>query len=705
MAPAARDAAWSTATTGLDLTRARVSGRTPRLTNVSTRARAGSGADTLIAGAIVQGSGTLPLLVRAIGPGLARFGVTNPLRDPQLEIFGGNARAAQTTSLPPGAEDAARYVGAFPATAATASLAAGDAGLLGQVSAGMLTAHCSPAGAGAGVALLEFYDASAAPTETSARFVNLSARARVEPGDGVIVIGFVVTGDRPLTLLLRGIGPTLAQFGVTGTLPDPRLELYAGRVLIAANDSWQVPNRGETVQLADAELAAGAFALTHANDAAMVVTVFPGSYTLQVHGAAGQSGIALAEIHEVVLGNTDTAQGINAVGLNLYRELSRAASPANLIISPYSISSALALAYAGADGATREEMASVLRFPADDATLQSEFAGLRRALDRTAADSVALAASTAALGGRLDPIEWSAANRLFGQFNYPFRPAFLALMRDGFEAPLQPADFVGDAERERLAINAWVEEQTRQKIRNLIPFRELDETTRLVLVNALYLKAPWDVPFPATATAPRAFRPTPGTSHEVPTMQRVGTMGHAVEDGMTIVTLDYVGRGLQFIIALPDEGITAEAAAARLTPAHFARWAQLGDANRAHVSLSLPKFRVEAPTIPLGKHLEALGLRQAFDVPVGTANFDRMAPRRPDEYLYISKVFHQTFVALDELGTEAAAATAVVISVAVSSISFPPPPIEVKVDRPFLFAIQHRASGACLFLGRIGDPR
>ena len=187
-------------------------------------------------------------------------------------------------------------------------------------------------------------------------------------------------------------------------------------------------------------------------------------------------------------------------------------------------------------------------------------------------------------------------------------------------------------------------------------------------------------------------------------MQRTASLAYAVEEGLTIVTLDYLGSGLQFVIVLPDEGQTVDVAAARLTPAHFARWAKLGDTGRRDVALYLPKFKVEGATIPLGATLRALGMNSAFDVPRGSADFDGIAPRRPDDYLALSDVFHQTYVALDEDGTEAAAATAVVV-VEVTSVVIRPPPIEVHVDRPFLFAIQHRASGACLFFGRVMDPQ
>lgn len=696
------DSAWSSTAGALSLTRARSPAASARLSNVSIRASAGTGADTLIAGAAIQGAGTLPVLVRAIGPGLTQFGVARTLLDPRLEIYRSEVLAAQTNTTGPDIAAASAYVGAFPPLERSTSAASSDAALVGQATSGTLTAHCSSASGTPGIALLEFYDASGASTSGSARFVNLSSRARVDAGEGLIVVGFVVSGPGSVTLLLRGVGPTLQQFGVADFLRDPLIELYAGATRIAGNDNWRAVDASEFARLEEARAAVGAFALGSTSDAAMLVTLPAGSYTLQVRDAAGRSGIALAEIHEVSRLEFDAALSTNTVGLDLYRELARTRPGTNLIVSPYSIESALALAYAGAEGGTREEMARVLRLPADNQPLQAGFAGLRAALTQVAEDSQRLADTRTKAGKPTDPIAWSAANRLFGQTDYAFRDSFLTLMRDGFAAPFAPLDFRINYERSRLTINAWVEEQTRQKITDLLPAGALDESTRLVLVNALYLKAPWETPFEKTLTTPRAFRLASGASPQVPTMQRTGTMGYALDDGFTVVTLDYLGGGLQFVLALPAEGQAIDAAAARVTPSHFSRWAKLGDTSRQNVALSLPRFKVKGSTLALGQALRALGMKNAFDEPRGSANFEGIAPRRPDEYLAMSEVYHQTYVALDEEGTEAAAATAVVI---VGVTSLPPPAIEVRVDRPFLFALQHRASGTCLFLGRIMDPQ
>lgn len=705
ISPPAPATGWTVSPTTVDPSRTRATAYPARLTNLSVRAIAGSGADALVAGAVVQGMGNLPLLVRAVGPGLRPYGVANPLRDPALELFRATTSAAKTAAFATDAQVASAYVGAFPLAAAS-NTAPGDAALLGQAAVGTLTAQCRSATDASGLALLEFYDATAAPSATSARFVNVSSRARVENGESIVVIGFVVAGEGELRLLLRGVGPSLTQFNVPGALADPSIELFSGNTLVAANDNWRSDGPAAAATLQDAGRALGAFDLASANDAALLVTLRAGSYSLHVRGVSGQTGVALAEIYEAAppSDSFDVGRATNAVGIDLYRQLAATSRAPNLALSPYSIQSALALAYAGSAGETRTEMARVLRFPADNAPLQTGFAALRTALENAAAKTIPLAAARSTATQRTDPLEWSAANRLFGQPRYPFRESFLALMNEGFGAPLQFADFAANPEIARLTVNDWVAGQTKQKILDLIPSGGVTYATRLVLVNALYLKAPWHRRFSEASAGP--FHPTPSTTRQVPMLGTSERLGYAAESGLTVVTLDYLGLDLQFVIILPDAGQTTEATAARLAPEHFARWAALGDSARTEVILTFPKFKIPGTTFRLGTALESLGMPTAFDHPEGSANFDGIAPRRLEinDYLFIKEVFHQTFVAVDETGTEAAAATAVVLTLPASA-TVGASPKEVRVDRPFLFAIQHRASGACLFLGRVSDPQ
>jgi serpin B len=396
--------------------------------------------------------------------------------------------------------------------------------------------------------------------------------------------------------------------------------------------------------------------------------------------------------------STMAAPAINAIGVDLLRGTGHADQ--NALLSPYSIQTALAMAYAGADGKTREEMARVLHLNGDDAQVADAFSALQAQMDSIVQNSARQAESTKQYGVSNDPIQLNVANRLFGEQHYTFRPAFLDLLKTKFDAPLQPVDFVHNSTAAAKTINDWVAEKTRDRIQNLVPAGALNRRTALVLVNALYLKAPWAEPFQEHATQALPFHARGGEAANVPTMNVQKTFGYTKADGVTIVSVPYKGNELQFLIILPEDTNGLAKVEAGLTGEKLAAWASL---PAQMVNLFLPKFKMQPPTLPLGDALKKLGMTTAFDVPAGSANFDRMAPRRPNDYLFISDVFHKTFISVDEKGTEAAAATAVLMmrSLAMRPVAL----VEVRVDHPFLFAIQHRASGACLFLGHVVDPR
>jgi serpin B len=393
------------------------------------------------------------------------------------------------------------------------------------------------------------------------------------------------------------------------------------------------------------------------------------------------------------------ASAINELGLDLHRKLAK--GDVNLCLSPYSIQSALAMTFAGADGNTRTEMAKVLHFPNDDAELHASFAALKRSLDTALAMSEERAKQSQEWGGPREPITLLVANRLFGQKGFEFRAPFLELVKDRYGAPLEQLDFVKGAAQATAHINGWVEDQTRKRIRELIPEGMLGAQTRLVLANAVYLKAPWAEEFYADATKSEPFHVHGGTTSDVPMMLRHDKLGYARHDGFTALTIPYIGGDLHFLVLVPDDVNGLTALEAKLSAATLAECVKL---NPRDVILHLPKFKLEPPTMSLTKELQGLGMKTAFDQPIGSANFDRLAPRRGNDYLFISEVFHKTFIAVDEKGTEAAAATAVAMDLG-TAIEEPSKPVEVKVDRPFVFAIQHGPSGACLFLGRVTDPR
>jgi serpin B len=393
------------------------------------------------------------------------------------------------------------------------------------------------------------------------------------------------------------------------------------------------------------------------------------------------------------------AKATNDLAVDLHRQL--ATGNQNLCVSPYSIENALAMTFAGADGETRTEMARVLHLGNDDG-MPASFTSLQHSLEEMSVKTAELVKESKKFGGPSEPITLNIANRLFAQKDYDFRQAFLSLVKQNYGAAFEPLDFVADAAAAAQHINKWVANQTRDKIRDLIPAGALNKLTRLVLANALYLKAPWADPFSEKTTQPEPFHVRGGAPADVPTMRKTAHFGYAKGEGFTAVSLRYTGDDLQFLVLLPDDVNGLHALESKLSGEMLAGCAKL---EARDVDLHLPKFKLEPPTIALAETFQALGMKTAFDVPRASANFDKIAPRKPNDYLYISNVFHKTFIAVDEKGTEAAAATAVVMMRATAIARPKPPPVEVKVDRPFVYAIQHVPSGVCLFLGRVTDPR
>jgi serpin B len=416
--------------------------------------------------------------------------------------------------------------------------------------------------------------------------------------------------------------------------------------------------------------------------------------------AAAMTGFGVSQFPIAASAASPAAQSVNALGFELLTKSGE--SQANALLSPYSIQSALAMTFAGAAGETRAEMGRVLHYTGDEGELHRSFAALQRALDEVQRTTAERASNALRRGGPSEPVVLTVANRLFGQQGYDFRENFLGVVRDNYGAPFQPMDFLHQAPAARLEINSWVENQTRQRIRDLIPPNGVDRETQLVLVNAIYVKAPWAEEFSSQATKPQPFHVQGGAAQEVPTMFAQKRLGYSRREGYSVVTIPYSGGEVQFVVLLPDAPDGLAELEAKVTPEVLASCANAGSSE---LLLYLPRFKLEPPLMKLGQMLRGLGMKSAFDNPRGSANFDRMAPRKPDDYLFISEVFHKTFLALDEKGTEAAAATAVIMARPTSAVIEKPKPVEVRVDRPFVFAIQHRTSGACLFLGRVTDPR
>jgi serpin B len=376
------------------------------------------------------------------------------------------------------------------------------------------------------------------------------------------------------------------------------------------------------------------------------------------------------------------ARGSNAFGFDLYRRLRE--TPGNLVISPASLTTALTMTWGGAAGETAAQMGKVLH---QEGTA-----------DETMATSGQLAR---VLQDPARQIVFRIANQLFVERSYPLVPAYLARMRTDFGAAAEPVDFKGAPERSRSRINHWVEERTAHRIQDLVPPGGVTAETRLALVNAIYFLGDWAVPFERAGTLPAPFHVTPAETREVPTMNRLGGFRVARKDGVTVVELPYKGGGMSMLLLVPGElaglaGVESTLDAGRLENL-------CAGLKGERVWISLPSFEVRPPkSLSLAGDLAALGMPLAFDREA--ADFTGIAdPRNPAQRLVITSVYHKGFVKVDEKGTEAAAATAV-IARETGARPDDTPPARIQADRPFLFLIRDDASGLVLFLGRVTDP-
>lgn len=399
---------------------------------------------------------------------------------------------------------------------------------------------------------------------------------------------------------------------------------------------------------------------------------------------AGAAAVDPGEVEAVVGGNT-------AFALDLYGLLREAEG--NIFVSPSSISTAVAMTWTGARGNTAAEMATVLHLPTFGEAAE---AGDTQAPPGPDPDRIAaafgaierdLAASPETRG-----YELHTANSLWGQEDYEFLDEFTGRLDRHFGAGMNRVDYMNDTEGARQEINAWVEKKTEERIQDLIPKGLLDPATTLVLTNAVYFKGSWASQFDEEATRDEPFHGAKGET-VVPMMHQKGQFGYLEADGVQVLDLPYEGGDLSMTIVLPgadDEGGLA-ALEARLTPELLSSWWE-GLAER-EVTVALPRFTMTWGTEDLVKHLQALGMNDAFVY--GRADFSGIDGTRQ---LFISHVLHKAFVDVNEEGTEAAAATAVAMKRMAAR------PLEFRADRPFLFMIRHRATGGVLFMGRLDDP-
>jgi serpin B len=372
-------------------------------------------------------------------------------------------------------------------------------------------------------------------------------------------------------------------------------------------------------------------------------------------------------------------QASNGFGLALYRELKSA--PGNFAFSPASISVALAMTSAGAKSETAAQMQKVLKAGADAAAFHG-----------------AWATQLSAWQGHED-VEIAVANRLFGDQKYTFEPAYLALTKDRYGAPLQQVDFAGAPEKQRLKINAWVAEQTHDRIADLIPPPGVTPDTRMALVNAIYFKARWAEPFSKARTQDDTFTTDDGTKVKTPMMSNTTHAKHGEVDGVELMELGYQGGRFATLFVLPPAGDPIADLEGKLDQALLDRFT--GAIAGKRVWIRLPRFEIEpGAAVELEAPLRALGMTLPFER--GRADFTGMTnPPNPDDRLFIEQIYHKAFVAMDEAGTEAAAATAVMMG---RAGGLPVEPAKFHADRPFLFVIRDATTGLVMFAGRVVDP-
>jgi len=364
---------------------------------------------------------------------------------------------------------------------------------------------------------------------------------------------------------------------------------------------------------------------------------------------------------------------------NLYQVLK--GTDGNLFYSPYSISLALAMTYAGARGDTETQMANALNFLLQQDSLHPAFNGL---------DIDLSGRGEGARGKDEEGFRLNIVNAIWGQKNYEFLPEYLDVLARNYGAGLRILDFVKEPEPSRVTINDWVSDQTEGRIEDLIPQGTIDSLTRLVLTNAIYFNAAWRYPFNEEATYDGAFHLLDGIKITVPMMDQTESYGYSEGNNYQAIELPYDGNELSMVILLPDSSQFGEFEGS----INYQTVEEIIlDINRRQVSLQMPKFEFESE-FSLKSALASMGMPIAFS---GDADFSGMTGSKD---LFIDEVIHKAFVAVDEAGTEAAAATAVIMKLT----AMPEEPVVVTIDRPFIFLIRDIETGAILFIGRVLNP-
>ncbi|MCD6358807.1 MAG: serpin family protein [Dehalococcoidia bacterium] len=372
-------------------------------------------------------------------------------------------------------------------------------------------------------------------------------------------------------------------------------------------------------------------------------------------------------------------EGNSAFAFDLYQALK--GEEGNLFYSPYSISLALAMTYGGARGETEQQMAKTLRFILSQSDLHPAFNGLDGELNQR---------GEGAQGKDEEGFRLNIVNAIWGQEDYEFLSEYLDLLAENYGAGLRILDFINAPEESRITINDWVSDQTEARIEDLIPQGLINSLTRLVLTNAIYFNAAWESPFEERATADGTFHLLDGSEVTVPMMKQTDSFGYTVGDSYQAVELPYDGGELSMVILLPQAD-QFEAFESAMNAQQINKI--ITELQHKRIALTMPKFEFES-SFGLKKALAEMGMPVAFSY---NADFSGMTSSRD---LFIADVVHKAFVSVDEAGTEAAAATAVVMMVK----AMPGEAVEVTLDHPFIFLIRDIETDAVLFIGRVSNP-
>ncbi|XP_074002307.1 heterochromatin-associated protein MENT-like isoform X3 [Numenius arquata] len=399
----------------------------------------------------------------------------------------------------------------------------------------------------------------------------------------------------------------------------------------------------------------------------------------------------------------------NSFTVDLYKKLNETSKGQNIFFSPWSIATALAMVYLGAKGDTATQMAEVLHFnqtageeDSSETTKPSLRRPKRRKMDPEYKQAENIHSGFKELLSAINKPRSSyllkTANRLYEEKTYPLLPKFLQLITSHYNAKPQAVNFKTAAEQARALINSWVENKTERKIQDLLPAGSINSHTVLVLVNAIYFKGNWEKKFLEKNTSERPFRLSKTKTKPVQMMFLRDTffIFHETTMKFKIIELPYVANELSMFILLPDDindnTTGLERVERELTYRKLAEWTKSASMIKAEVDLYLPKLKLEE-NYDLKSTLSSMGIRNAFD-PV-QADFTGMSAKKD---LVISKVIHKAFVEVNEEGTEAAAATGVLV------LRSKAPAMTFKADHPFLFFIKHNKSQTILFFGRLCSP-